>query len=99
MLRTLRRNDRDDHPVAVRVLLAVVLVGCGGGWTSADTKAATSAVKVELLIEAECTQDAGACLPSRVRSLERSALCANESMLARHGQPVDLEAGAIQCNP
>jgi hypothetical protein len=73
--------------------------GCGGGWAEADTKSATSAVKDELLIEAICAPDAGACTPSQVRALERAALCNNESMLLRHGKPVDLDGGGISCQP
>ncbi len=73
-----------------------LLAGCGGGWTAADTQSATDNVHAQMLIEQMCA-DAGACVPSQVRALERAALCGNSSMLARHGQAVP-EAG-VQCQP
>lgn len=71
--------------------------GCGGGWADADTKAATDAVHIEATALALCEDDGGPCKPSQVRALERASLCANSSMLARHGQLVP-DAG-ISCQP
>ena len=68
---------------------------CGGGWVDADTKSATDAVHIEATALELCEDDGGPCKPSQVRALERAAMCANESMLARHGKGVP-EAG-VQC--
>ena len=63
------------------------ILGCGGAWSDSDTKSATDAVHVQVMVEQICGDDAG-CKPSQVRALERASLCANSSMLARHGQAV-----------
>jgi len=72
-------------------------VGCGGGWSTADTSAATNAARASTALETLCTADSGPCLASQVRALERASYCANASMLSRHGQPVP-DAG-ITCQP
>ena len=79
--------------------IAVVLLGlvaCGGGWSDADTKSATDAVRAQLLVQNICAPDAG-CPPAQVRALERASLCSNESMLFRHGHAVP--DGGPECRP
>ena len=82
----------------IRMLPAILLVACGGGWSDADTKAATNATKMELLVEARCgADDASTCDPASVRALERAAYCANASMLYRHD--AGAKDAAIECQP
>jgi hypothetical protein len=82
--------------LVVLVVVAVALVGCGGGWTASDTLSATDAVRAQMAVEAICG-DAGECKPSQVRALERMSYCANASMLARHGGFT--HDGGIECLP
>lgn len=81
----------------MKKLFLIILLAACGGWNDADTKSATDAVRVQLAIESACADDAGDCIPSRVRALERASYCANASMLFRHGQPVP--DGGIACEP
>jgi hypothetical protein len=83
----------------MRFLTSLVfgITACGGGWSAADTSAATNAARAETALEVLCGADAGPCLPSQVRALERASYCANASMLSRHGQAVP-DAG-IACAP
>lgn len=75
------------------VTFAALTVACGGGWSDADTSAATNAARLEArTIELE-EGDGGA----SIRALSRAALCANASMLYRHNKPIP-EAGA-DCKP
>ena len=78
---------------------AASFFGCGGGWGDSDTKSASDAVRTEAMALTLCADvdAASACVPSHVRALERAALCANESMLVRHGHALD--AGGVQCTP
>ncbi len=79
--------------------LPVILLAtaCGGGFSDADTKSATEAVRAEAMIERLCAPGA-ACEASQVRALERATMCANASMLARHGKPVP-DLGGVACQP
>jgi hypothetical protein len=80
---------------AAIVVLVAAVIGCGGGWTDADTNSSTNAVRAQLAIEAMCV-DGGSCVPAQVRSLERMAYCSNASMLVRHAD-LTLPDGGISC--
>lgn len=79
------------------LFIVMVLAGCRGGWSDVDTKSATSAARAQADALDLCAPDAGTCVASYVRAEERLALCLNNSMLYRHGQP-EVDAG-IQCQP
>lgn len=74
----------------------LLLASCGGGWASSDTASATDAVHLEQAALSLCQGDGGSCAPGQVRALERTALCLNASMLARHGAPID---AGVPCQP
>ncbi len=74
-----------------------LLVGCGGGTTTADVQSATDAVNVEIQVEQICGREGSACDPRQVRALERAAYCANASIVYRHGHILP-DAG-IHCLP
>jgi hypothetical protein len=78
----------DRFAVRYVALSFALLSGCGGGWSDSDTKSATDAVNVEHAAYAFCSDDGGMCMASRVRAMQRAAICANSSMLFRHDQPV-----------
>ena len=78
--------------------LLFAVCSCGGNaWTDADTKSATDAVHVQIMIETICGE-AGPCTASQVRALERASLCANESMRERHKLP-PIPTKGIACQP
>jgi hypothetical protein len=82
--------------IATRLLCALLLAGCGGGWTDSDAKSAGDAVRLEQLADHVCQWDGG-CNAAAFRALSRAALCANESMLARHG--VSFRDSGVECEP
>lgn len=84
----------------MRAALALLaLMSCGPSWTAADERAATNAVLTERAALHLCApSDAGECRPSQVRALEQASLCANASMLARHGVPLPADA-SDGCRP
>ena len=76
-------------------LLAIVAGGCGGGgWSSADDKAAQNIAKGQAYILRAC-DDASVCTAEVVRALANADECAALSMLVRHD---GLDAGA-ECKP
>ena len=84
--------------VAIFVFGALSCLGCGSAYTSDDTTANTIGAREESLQLRDCAQDdAGTCMPSRVRARSLLAYCANARELSAHGAP--LPEGGPQCTP
>ena len=78
------------------LLVASLVLGCGGGWADADGKAATNIARGQAFVLLECA-DASTCNADRVRALATADFCAASSMLVRHGA-ASPDSG-VSCQP
>ena len=74
--------------VALFVVAAIVLFGCGGSWAAQDATNAQDIANGALSLEQVCDRDGGPCPAAAVRAMERGTYCAAASMLYRHKEAI-----------
>lgn len=85
-------------PVKLGITVSLVFaVGCGSGWTDADTTSLKDAVRNQVNGLQLCAVDAGTCSAAQVRALDTSTYCTLAATLVRNGQSAP-DAG-VGCRP
>jgi hypothetical protein len=79
-------------------VIAALMVGCGGGYTDADTASDKATAVVEAAQYSACaTDDARTCTPAFMRATSTVAYCGNARNLSAHGRPIPPAPAGLTC--